>query len=558
MVAAAAGVGERMPAVTRIALAFVSGLLALGGWSQSAAAQKRVALVIGNSAYQNTAKLDNPKNDAADMAATLKQLGFKVLEGRDLEKAAMDRLIRDFAESLSGAQIGLFFYAGHGIQVSGQNYLVPIDAKLTTGSALDFEMVRLDLVQRTMEREASTNIIMLDACRDNPLARNLARALGTRSAAIGKGLAAMESGEGTLISFSTQPGNVALDGSGRNSPFAAAMLKHITAPGEDLPTILINVRNDVMAATERRQVPWEHSALTAKVYFIPPKPAEPKPAEPGRDLQIELTFWASVKDSTDPAVLGTYLERYPNGEFAPIARALVAHYERQAKVTLAEREEARKREEETRKAAQVKRLEEEQRAREAAAAAERTRAKDANKTEAKKVEDQQRAELIARTEELQKAVEEARKAREDAKAAEAQKLAAVKAAQEATKAAEDAIAKKREAEKTGDPTKLAALPKVETPRSPGGPDANWIITWTAGVGCTRSGGTYNLPVTNGVVGGRALGGRVAASGAARWTMPAITDGAPVRYEGTLRGTSGSGTFARQDGRCSGTFTARRN
>jgi uncharacterized caspase-like protein len=117
----------------------------------------------------------------------------------------------------------LFFYAGHGLQVSGANYLVPVDARLEDASGLDFELVRLDLVQRTMEREVATNIIFLDACRDKPLARNLARALGTRSVEIGRGLAPTQGGAGTLISFSTQPGNVALDGTGRNSPFAAAL-----------------------------------------------------------------------------------------------------------------------------------------------------------------------------------------------------------------------------------------------------------------------------------------------------------------------------------------------
>ena len=178
----------------------------------------------------------------------------------------------------------MFFYAGHGLQISGTNYLVPIDAQLRTASALDFEMVRLDLVQRTMEREAPTNILFLDACRDNPLAPNLARAMGTRSADIGRGLAPAESGVGTLISFSTQPGNVALDGTARNSPFAGALIRHLRSSNDDLSAILIAVRNDVMRETQRRQVPWEHSALTGRFYFIPNPPgvavAPPAAAEP--------------------------------------------------------------------------------------------------------------------------------------------------------------------------------------------------------------------------------------------------------------------------------------
>jgi uncharacterized caspase-like protein len=162
-------------------------------------------------------------------------------------------------------------YAGHGLQVGGQNYLVPIDAQLTTASALDFEMVRLDLVQRTMEREAGTNIIFLDACRDNPLARNLARAMGTRSIEIGHGLAPIEAGVGTLISYSTQPGNVALDGDGRNSPFAKALFNQLRQPEEDISSILIRVRNEVIEDTKGKQVPWEHSALRAKFYFATPR-----------------------------------------------------------------------------------------------------------------------------------------------------------------------------------------------------------------------------------------------------------------------------------------------
>lgn len=367
----------------------------------------------------------------------------------------------------------------------------------------------------------------------------------------------MESGEGTLISFSTQPGNVALDGTGRNSPFAMAMLKHIVAPGDDLPTILINVRNDVMAATERRQVPWEHSALTAKIYFT-----QPKPDGPARE-KIELTFWASVKDSTNPSVLATYLERYPSGEFAPIARALIAHYEHQLKVDLAGREQQRKREEEAKKAAEVTRLEIEQRAREAALGEERKRAENAkSNAEAKRVEEQQRAELLARQEELRKATEDARKAQEEAKAAEQQRLAAMHASQEATKAAEAAIAKKKEAERGVDPTKLAALPKIEKPASAGPLDGSWTVVWTRGSQCRQSGGgTYRMVIANGVIAGQlpmgTVSGRISASGSGRWTVPAVTDGALVRYEGTFRGNASSGTFSRADGKCSGTFTARR-
>jgi uncharacterized caspase-like protein len=531
----------------------------------SLAQDKRIALVIGNSDYKHTPRLANPGNDADDMAARLKQVGFDVIVGRDLDKAAMDRTIRDFAEKLAGADAGLFFYAGHGLQVNGQNYLVPTDAKLRTAAAIDFEMVRLDLVHRTMERETRTNILIMDACRDNPLARNLARALGTRSGQIGRGLAAVESGEGTLISFSTQPGNVALDGTGRNSPFAAAFLKHMATAGEDLLSILINVRNDVMRATARRQIPWEHSAMTAKFHFILPPP----PAAPQSGPDIELEFWASVKDSTSPAVLGTYLERYPDGEFAPIARALIEHYERQLKAEVAAREQERKRLEEEKKAAEVKRLEDERRAREVALAEERRRAEEAkNVAEAKLVEEKQRAEWQVRTEELKKALEEVRLAREAAAAAEKQRLAAAEEAKQATKAAEKAIANKRESEKTGDAAKIAALPKLEKP-SVGSFDGTWYVQ-KEGSGCGKFSRSRNIVfVANGVVSGRgpigSITGTVSMTGQFRFAHASHTgdsktaDGFRISFQGSLRGNGGSGTFqhTRAGSRCRGTFTATR-
>ena len=249
---------------------FVAALIAISAACSSAEAAKRIALVIGNSAYQYTPALANPVNDAEDLAKTLSGLGFQVTKSINLGKADMQRVLTNFAVALRGAEIGLFFYAGHGMQVSGRNHLVPIDAKLDAASTLEFETVRLDTVQALMEQETSTNVLFLDACRDNPLARNLARAMGTRSNAVGRGLAPQEAGAGTMISYSTQPGAIALDGTGgRNSPFAGALVRHLPTEGKDLSSILLRVRKDVMAATANRQVPWDHSALTNELILAP-------------------------------------------------------------------------------------------------------------------------------------------------------------------------------------------------------------------------------------------------------------------------------------------------
>ena len=280
-------------------------LLAFAG--QAAFAEKRVALVIGNGNYTYAGTLANPVNDASDMAAALKAVGFKVVSGYDLQKAALEKKIREFASTLAGADTGVFFYAGHGLQVAGTNYIVPVDAALSTADALEFEMVKLDLVQRIMENAANTNILFLDACRNNPLARNLARALGTRGSTIGRGLAPAESGIGTLISFSTQPGNVAQDGSGRNSPFTGPLVKRIATPGEDILTVLTAVRNEVLAATGEKQVPWENHALRAKFYF---NPATPEATQPQTPLSEAAQAWAGIKDLRDIAVFDAFRRQY--------------------------------------------------------------------------------------------------------------------------------------------------------------------------------------------------------------------------------------------------------
>jgi hypothetical protein len=304
-------------------LAFAGALVA----PPQASAAGRVALVIGNSAYKFAPRLNNSVNDASDIAAALERLGFDVVRGIDLDYAGMREHVLRFSEQLAGADVGLFYYAGHGLQVSGRNYLAPIDLRLESEADLDFRTIDLDLVLRNMTRETRTNIVFLDACRDNPLAAQLARRMGARSAAISRGLAQVVAGVGTLIAFATEPGNVALDGENtRNSPFTAALLDTIERPGLHVGDVMIAVRNQVLKQTRGKQVPWEHSSLTGKFYFVPqsaPSPGRtdeaftPKEINP---LDLELAFWNSIKNSKNARLFEAYLARYPNGAFAELAK----------------------------------------------------------------------------------------------------------------------------------------------------------------------------------------------------------------------------------------------
>ena len=309
----------------RVICALVVSLLLTG--IQPAAA-KRVALVIGNSNYQHVPELVNPKNDAEAVAAALARLDFEVIKGVDLNRSAFENKVREFSRAIRGADIALFYYAGHGLQVNGRNYLAPIETQLLDEADLDFEALRLQVVMSQMEREPRTNLVILDACRNNPLARNLARSMGTRSASIGRGLAPIESGVGTLIAFATQPGNVALDGKGENSPFTEALVKHLETPGEDIAVTLRRVRQDVIVDTNGAQVPWNNSSLTGPV-VLKAKPDTTKmaadDADTGatQDAQIELAFWSSIKDSGSAGYFESYLAQYPNGRFAAIAELKV-------------------------------------------------------------------------------------------------------------------------------------------------------------------------------------------------------------------------------------------
>ena len=201
--------------------------------SAPALSQERVALVIGNGKYVHAGALPNPANDAREVAMALRDIGFDVSQGSDLDRNGMERLIRDFMRKLSGSKIALLFYAGHGMQIGGRNYLVPVDARLETSADLSFETIELDRLLDSLADPQRATVVILDACRDNPLARSFAGKLGAaRSGAVGAGLAAYANpGTGTLIAFATAPDKVALDGQGANSPFTLGLVKHLRTPG---------------------------------------------------------------------------------------------------------------------------------------------------------------------------------------------------------------------------------------------------------------------------------------------------------------------------------------
>jgi hypothetical protein len=314
----------------RLALASLLLMAALPALAQGAA--KKVALVIGNSAYREQ-PLKNPANDAKAMAAKLRQIGFQVIERQNATKTQMEKAVADFGEALNAGAIGLFYYAGHGLQVSGRNFLVPVDAAITSEQRVRLETVDVDVVLDQMDAAKSgVNLVILDACRNNPFER--------RFRAAGGGLAQINAPQGTLIAYATAPGRVAADGDGANGLYTTRLLQHIGTPGMAVEEVFKRVRIDVSRDTNADQTPWESSSLVGSFSFVeaapPPPPVQvaaapvaPPPPAPVPAIDRDALFWQSVKDSEEPAILGTYLGQFPNGTFAPLARAKIAAIEKQ-------------------------------------------------------------------------------------------------------------------------------------------------------------------------------------------------------------------------------------
>ncbi|HKO63556.1 MAG TPA: caspase family protein [Pyrinomonadaceae bacterium] len=287
---------------------------------------RRVALVIGNGAYTAAPGLKNPPNDARDMAAMLKTLGFEVSSGVNLNQREMKRLIREFGMKLKGGGSGLFYYAGHGVQSKGRNYLIPVDANIQSEAEVEDSGVDAALVLNFMDdAQNGLNIVILDACRNNPFARSF------RSAS--DGLAQVDAPTGTLIAYATAPGRVASDGVGQNGLYTSELLKQMQLRDVSITDMFMRVRGEVMKQTGNKQVPWEASSLVGSFYFNGGSGAAPPPTADSKiDTNVfELSYWDTVKNSGNADDFKAYLARYPKGQFAELATNRIKTFELAAK-----------------------------------------------------------------------------------------------------------------------------------------------------------------------------------------------------------------------------------
>src|ERR1700710_2903496 len=296
-------------------LTLILSLICMALTASVAKADRRVAFVVGNGTYKNVAQLPNPPVDAKAMANVLRKVGFEVVEGTNLTRDKMTERLLEFGKKAQGADVAVFFYAGHGIAIAGSNYLLPIDADIK--SEMDVKLgaaINIDLTLDQTMSDAKVKLVFLDACSDNPFAAKIkSSSSSTRSVSVHTDLAEMKSGEGTLIAFATGPGQTALDGQeGTNSPFTRALIAHITTPGIEIQQAMTEVRAQVNEETNKGQLPWGHTNLIGAVFLNPAPPPAPgavamAPAAGGPAVasnnssgggsDVELEFWRSVKES---------------------------------------------------------------------------------------------------------------------------------------------------------------------------------------------------------------------------------------------------------------------
>jgi formylglycine-generating enzyme required for sulfatase activity len=408
----------------RAASAIVLAICSMWLFSQPAFADRRIALVMGNSAYHSVPSLANPANDASAMAKMFEGAGFDTVQLRlDLKAGDMRRALRDFSDDARDADVAIIYFAGHGIEIQGNNYIVPVDAVLERDIDAFDEAIPLDRLLTVIEPARKLRLIILDACRDNPFSKTMKRV--TASRAVGRGLAKIEpDGPNTLIAFAAKAGSTADDGDTKHSPFTAALVKYLPTPGLDLRKAFGFVRDDVMRQTRNRQEPFIYGSLGGEDVALVPAPSAP-PVDPNAAAKgdYELASQINVVSAWD-----SFLKKYPSGFYSDLARA-------QRDKLVASKAAA----DEARLAAEKKALE------------------DAKAAEA------ERARVAAQA----KAAQDAKIAAEKAKADEAARLAAEKKASEEAKAAEAARAKaaatKLAAMVGGDPA-IANAPRSDAPR----------------------------------------------------------------------------------------------
>jgi uncharacterized caspase-like protein len=405
--------------------------ISFGLLGQPAMADKRVALVIGNSAYQKVTRLTNPANDSGVMAETLKNAGFDVVDlKRDLNVNQMRRTLREFSDRVRDADVAVVYYAGHGMEIDGTNYLIPVDAVLERDLDAFDEAIPLDRILAVIEPARQLRLVILDACRDNPFNETMKRTIGSR--AIGRGLAKVEpSSPNTLIAFAAKAGSTASDGDSKNSPFTAALVKYLPKPGLDLRKAFGFTRDDVLKATNNRQEPFVYGSLGGDDVALVPASNAAAPASPVPDPNsaIRRDYELAERVGTKP-VWDSFITNYPAGFYTELAKAqrdkLAAE---EARVAATQKAKAAQ-EEQTRLAIEGAKAAEQAKAALQARAAEQARvaAELAKKDEEAKVAEAERAKAAA----LAKAADDARaaddklKKADEAKAAEEAKLAAAK------------------------------------------------------------------------------------------------------------------------------------
>jgi formylglycine-generating enzyme required for sulfatase activity len=301
--------------VRRLALAAIAILGGLGAANGQEA--RRFALVIGNGAYLHASALRNPANDASALAGMLQSLGFDVDLAIDVDKARMGALVAGLRRRTSGVGVALFFYAGHGFQIDGRNYVVPVDARVASEADVATEAWDVAALVGEMDRDADVKLILLDACRDNPFQGELRQSLGPAkaSAMLAPGLAPIQPAGGVLVGLATDPGSVAFDGSGDNSPFTTALLRHLPSPGVEINAAMTRVRAEVFAETEERQRPWTTTSLLHDVYLAGMQTDALDPTV--------VAFHAAEAAGTHEAVQD-FVDQHPDGALHDLAEAQLA------------------------------------------------------------------------------------------------------------------------------------------------------------------------------------------------------------------------------------------